>query len=56
MNVETQKEVKIYYDNQEIGMHRLDPVVDGEIIVELKTVKEFDESHIAQVISYLKAT
>lgn len=56
IETESQKEIKIYYDNQEIGLHRLDLVINEKIIVELKTVKEFDESHIAQIISYLKAT
>jgi GxxExxY protein len=56
MRVEEQKEIDIYYDNQQVGVHRLDLVIDKEIIVELKTVKDFDDSHTAQVISYLKAT
>ena len=56
MKVESQKEVKIYYNNQEVGIHHLDLVINKEIIIELKTVKEFNENHIAQVISYLKAT
>jgi len=56
IKVEPQKEVKIFYDEKEIGMHRLDFLIDEQIIVELKTVKEFDESHLAQVLSYLKAT
>ena len=56
LTVETQKGIKIFYDNKEIGLHRLDLVVEGQVIVELKTVKEFDDSHIAQLISYLKAS
>ncbi len=56
LKVETQKEIKIYYDGKEVGLHRLDLVVEKQIIVELKTIKEFDEIHLAQVISYLKAT
>lgn len=53
---ESQKEVKIYYDDKEIGTHRIDLIVGGEIIVELKAVDVFSNSHLAQVISYLKAT
>ena len=56
LKVETQKVIKICYDGKEIGMHRLDLVVEGQIIVELKTVKDFDDSHTAQLISYLKAS
>lgn len=56
LTVETQKVIKIFYDGKEIGFHRLDLLVEGQIIVELKTVKEFDDSHTSQLISYLKAT
>ncbi|EFK96208.1 conserved hypothetical protein, partial [sediment metagenome] len=31
-------------------------IIEGKVIVELKTVKEFDDSHLAQLRSYLKAT
>jgi GxxExxY protein len=30
--------------------------VEGCVIVELKTVKAFDEAHLAQCLNYLKAT
>ncbi len=55
LKVETQKEIKVFYDGKEIGLHRLDLVVERQVIVELKTVKAFDDSHLAQVLSYLKA-
>jgi GxxExxY protein len=53
---EQQQEVKIYYEGQEIGVHRIDLIVGDEIIVELKTVKEFEDVHFAQLRYYLKAT
>jgi len=56
LKVETQKGIKIFYDDKEIGFHRLDLIINREVIVELKTVKEFDNSHLAQLRSYLKAT
>jgi len=56
LKVETQKGIKIFYDDKEIGFHRLDLIINKEVIVELKTVKEFDNSHLAQLRSYLKAT
>lgn len=56
LKLEVEKGVKIYYNEKEIGLHRLDLVVGNEIIVELKAVKNFEDSHIAKVISYLKAT
>jgi len=56
LKVETQKGIKIFYDDKEIGFHRLDLIINKDVIVELKTVKEFDNSHLAQLRSYLKAT
>ena len=56
LKVDAQKEIKIFYDGREIGLHRLDLLVEKQVIVELKTVKEFNESHKAQLLSYLKAT
>lgn len=56
LRVDGQKEIKIFYDGKEIGLHRLDLLVDKQVIVELKTVKEFNDSHKAQLLSYLKAT
>jgi len=51
-----QKEIKIYYENHLVGTHRLDIVVENEIVVELKTVQDFEKAHFVIVKSYLKAT
>ena len=56
MNHESQKEIKIYYHNQEVGTHRLDLLVEDAVVVELKAVQELADIHYAQVRSYLKAT
>jgi len=53
---ESQKEIKIDYLGVIVGTHRLDLVVEDQIIVELKAVKELAEIHFAQLRSYLKAT
>ena len=53
---ETEKEIKIQYKNENIGIHRIDLVVDNEFIVELKAVEGIVDVHIAQVISYMKAS
>jgi GxxExxY protein len=39
-----------------IGTYRLDLVVDGKIIVELKAVTSLNDLFRQQVVSYLKAT
>ncbi|MEW6619825.1 MAG: GxxExxY protein [bacterium] len=54
--VETEKEILIYYEGEEVGKHRLDILVESKVIVELKTVEELSKAHYAQVRSYLKAT
>ena len=51
-----QKEVRIFFEEEEVGLHNLDLIVEGRIIVELKAVKNLDDIHFAQVKSYLKAT
>jgi GxxExxY protein len=51
-----QKDVAIFFEDEPVGLHRLDLVVSNEIIVELKAVKAFEDIHYAQVKSYLKAT
>ena len=53
---ESQKEIKIEYLEVEVGLHRLDLIVEDKIIIELKAVKEFADIHFAQLRSYLKAT
>ena len=56
LRVETEKSVSIFYEGEEVGLHRLDMLVEGTVIVELKTVEALGKSHYAQVRSYLKAT
>ena len=52
-----EKEIKIYYDGQELKQNnRADFVCYDKIIVELKAVSELDEAHHAQVYNYLHAT
>jgi len=45
----------IVYRGIEVGLHRLDLFVEGQIVVELKAVKELTPTHFAIVRSYLKA-
>jgi GxxExxY protein len=52
----SQMEVQIEYLGVLVGLHRLDLLVQNEVIVELKAVKELADIHFAQLRSYLKAT
>ncbi len=44
------------YDNVEVGYFEADIVVEGLVLIELKTVRSLDEAHLAQCMNYLKAT
>ena len=52
----SQMEVQIEYLGVPVGLHRLDLLIQNEVIVELKAVKELADIHFAQLRSYLKAT
>lgn len=56
LKVDCEVPVTIFYDGVEVGKHRLDLLVEDQIVVELKAVNSFDDSHFAIVKSYLKAT
>jgi len=53
---ERQKEVHVYFEEEDLGVQRLDLVVGEQIILELKVVKALEDIHFAQLRSYLKAT
>lgn len=53
---ETQKVITIHYKGKPLGIYRLDLVIDGKVIVELKAVTELNHLFKQQLISYLKAT
>jgi GxxExxY protein len=51
-----QQEVEVFYEGESVGLQRMDLIVQGEIVVELKAIKALEDVHFAQVRSYLKAT
>ena len=53
---ERQHEVRVSFEGQEVGLHRLDLLVEGQIVVEIKAVNALQDIHFAQLKSYLKAT
>ncbi|MCR4347749.1 MAG: GxxExxY protein [Sulfuricaulis sp.] len=48
--------IPVRYKGQSVGQGRLDFLIDGALVVELKAVDALHPVHKAQVISYLKAT
>src|SRR5262245_54603382 len=49
-------EVQVSYKGLIVGRHRLDIIVNNEVIVELKVTQGLAEAHVAQALSYMKAT
>jgi len=56
LKVEQQREAAIFYDgNVEVGKHRLDLIVESEIVIDLKAISELQDVHFAIVRSQLRA-
>ena len=56
LNVEKQKQIKVYYDDLLVGEYFADLFVEDKIIIELKAAETLCEEHEYQLINYLKAT
>ena len=56
LSFESQLPVLVKYRDTEISGQRVDLIVEGMVVVELKTVRKLDEIHRAQFISYLRTT
>lgn len=52
---ERQKPVQLTYRGKPIGEHRLDLLVCGRVVVELKSISALEKIHFAVVRSYMKA-
>ena len=56
ISTKAEMEVRVAYKDLVVGRHRLDIVVEDEVIVELKAIGGISPVHIAQALSYMKAT
>ena len=54
--VEQQKNIKVYYESEQVGDYFADILVHELVIVELKAAENICEEHEAQLLNYLKAT
>ena len=50
-----EKPIRVSFKGKEVGFHRPDFVVSDRIVVELKAIKNIDDSHFVVVRSYLRA-
>ena len=55
LNFVRECEIKIFYDNEEIGTRRVDFLVEDAILIELKALKCIEDVHLAQGLNYLVA-
>jgi GxxExxY protein len=55
LNFEREKEMIIFYRDEEVGTRRVDFFVDGKVMVELKAIEKLEEVHKAQAINYCEA-
>jgi GxxExxY protein len=51
---EREVRLAVFYQNQVVGEYSADLIVNGEVLVELKTVERFAEVHLSQVLHYLR--
>ena len=56
LEVTQQESVKVYYDCAQVGDYFADMVVNGLVILELKTTESLRLEHLAQLTNYLNAT
>ena len=55
LEFEREKEMPIFYEGENIGTRRVDFLVCGEVLVELKALVKMEDVHIAQGLNYLVA-
>jgi len=53
LNVEAEKPLKVYYDEQIVGEFYVDLFIEDEIVVEFKSVKSIAKEHEVQLVNYL---
>lgn len=55
LSAERQVKVPVYYEGVNLGVgYRADIIVENSLLLELKSVNEFTDIHLAQTITYLK--
>jgi GxxExxY protein len=55
LKVERQKPLPLIYEEVKLDCgYRLDLLIEGKVIVEVKAVKSLEDIHVAQLLTYLK--
>jgi GxxExxY protein len=53
---ERQKEILVYYHGVVVGKYKADMIVNGVVLLEIKSVEKLIDAHDAQLLNYLKST
>ncbi len=56
LSVDQQKGLSVFYKNVEVGDYVADIVVEGKVLLELKTVTTLVEAHSSVCLNYLRAS
>ena len=56
MIVQRQKGICVYYHGKVVGEYKADMIVNGVVLLEIKSVEKLMGVHDAQLLNYLKAT
>ena len=56
LDVESQKPITVYYENEIVGEFVADIIVNDTVILELKSVRQIINAHEVQLVNYLVAT
>lgn len=56
MIVERQKDICVFYHGKVVGTYKADMIVNGVVLLEIKSVEKLIDAHDAQLLNYLKAT
>ena len=56
LNCEKQKQIKVFYKNENVGEYYADIIVEDKVIIELKAAEGIVDEHEHQLLNYLKAT
>jgi len=56
LQVETERKVSLRYRGQPVGGFKIDLIVEGKVVLEVKAVEQLAPVHGAQLLTYLKVT
>jgi GxxExxY protein len=56
LKAESQVPITVHYKDNLVGEYIADILVEGKVILELKTVERLDKIHEAQLLNYLRAS